>query len=57
MNPDNPDTKAWSLYNLKMDEYSKLEDRLTTINHYLDKYNNTERTYERISNDGFSYSI
>ena len=57
LNPDNPDTIAWSLYNLKMNEYGKLEDRLTTINHYLDKYNNTERTYERISNDGFSYSI
>ena len=39
LNPDNPDTKAWSLYNLKMNEYGKLEDRLTTINHYLDKYN------------------
>ena len=57
LNPDNPDTKAWSLYNLKMAEYGKIEDRLITINHYLDKYNNTERTYERISNDGFSYSI
>ena len=57
LNPDNPNTKAWSLYNLKMSEYCKVEDRLTTINHYLNKYNNKERVYERISNDGFSYSI
>ena len=57
LNPDNPDTKAWALYNIKMNEYGKIEDRLTTINHYLDKYNNKEGTYERISNDGFSYSI
>jgi|TARA_B100001057_G_scaffold251159_2_gene251388 hypothetical protein len=57
LNADNPDTKAWSLYNLKMNEYGKVDDRINTINHYLDKYNNKGSTYERVANDGFSYSV
>jgi hypothetical protein len=57
MNPDNPDTKAWSLYNLKMAEYEKVSDRITSIDHYLTKFNNKGSIYERIENAGFSYSV